>query len=302
MVVIFDHTAYRNGYMKFIQYFQCYINLSFSTIHHDQIRKNIKTSQLFPAFLFLQTMPESSGEDLTHTCIIIRPLHTLNVELTIIVSFRFAPLINNHRPYRGKSIGIGNIIRLHTHQVIKIKQLFYFFYCTDRSSFFTLDTLLIFFQYHLCIFRRKLNKLFFFPFFRDTEMNLMPTFFSKPCFQDLPLFRFHRKHQFARNIWRSGIKLLNKAGEDLCIFISLGNPQIKMISADQTAIADKEYLYHRILMLSCKSHNIPVLAPCIGNLLLLCNLLHAVQKLPVFNCFLKFQIIRCLLHLFLQIL
>ena len=55
-------------------------------------------------------------------------------------------------------------------------------------------------------------------------------------------------------------------------------------------------------MLSCKSHNIPVLAPCIGNLLLLCNLLHAVQKLPVFNCFLKFQIIRCLLHLFLQIL
>ena len=136
--------------MKFIQYFQCYINLSFSTIHHDQIRKNIKTSQLFPAFLFLQTMPESSG-----------------VELTIIVSFRFAPLINDHRPYRSKSIGIGNIIRLHTHQVIKIKQLFYFFYCTDRSSFFTLDTLLIFFQYHLCIFRRKLNKLFFFPFFRD---------------------------------------------------------------------------------------------------------------------------------------
>ena len=103
MVVIFDHTAYRNGYMKFIQYFQCYINLSFSTIHHDQIRETCKASKIgVPVFLFeilpfFQTMLKTSTQHFFHTCIIIRALYGLNSKLPVIAFLWFAVFKDYHR-------------------------------------------------------------------------------------------------------------------------------------------------------------------------------------------------------------
>ena len=74
-----------------------------------------------------------------------------------------------------------------------------------------------------------------------------------------------------------------------------------MITSDQPAAANKKYLDHRILLLSRKRNNIPIFSSCICNLLFLGNLSDTSDQFPVFDCFLKFQIIRCLHHLLFQI-
>ena len=53
MIVIFDHTAYRNGYMKFIQYFQCYINLS-SPEDSGMVWRNRKAEKSWEVLMFFR--------------------------------------------------------------------------------------------------------------------------------------------------------------------------------------------------------------------------------------------------------
>ena len=47
---------------------------------------------------------------------------------------------------------------------------------------------------------------------------------------------------------------------------------IKMVSADQLAVTDKKYLYHRVAVIRRQRNNILVLAVRVRNLLLLCDL------------------------------
>ena len=62
VIVIFYHSTHRNMQMKLFQYFQCYIHLPPSSVHHDQIRKYLKASGFTFFLLFTQSMPESSGQ------------------------------------------------------------------------------------------------------------------------------------------------------------------------------------------------------------------------------------------------
>lgn len=47
---------------------------------------------------------------------------------------------------------------------------------------------------------------------------------------------------------------------------------IKMVSADQLAVTDKKYLYHRVAVIRRQRDNVLVLAVRVRNLLLLCDL------------------------------
>ena len=47
---------------------------------------------------------------------------------------------------------------------------------------------------------------------------------------------------------------------------------IKVISADQLAVADKKYLHHRVAVIRRQRDNVLVLAVRVRNLLLLCDL------------------------------
>jgi hypothetical protein len=101
--------------MKLFQYFQCYIHLPPSAVHHDQIRKYLKASGFTFFLLFTQSMPESSGQYFIHTGIIIRTLHSFNFEFAVIVPFWFPMFIDYHRSDRIESVRIGNIICLHAY-------------------------------------------------------------------------------------------------------------------------------------------------------------------------------------------
>ncbi len=73
-----------------------------------------------------------------------------------------------------------------------------------------------------------------------------------------------------------------------------------MIPADQPSSPDKKDLYYRVLTFRGRRQDIPVLTSGIRDLLLLGNLLHTVQKLPVFDGLLKFHGFRRFVHLRLQ--
>ena len=115
VIVIFYHSTHRNMQMKLFQYFQCYIHLPPSAVHHDQIRKYLKASGFTFFLLFTQSMPESSGQYFIHTGIIIRTLHSFNFEFAVIVPFWFPMFIDYHRSDRIESVRIGNIICLHAY-------------------------------------------------------------------------------------------------------------------------------------------------------------------------------------------
>ena len=76
--------------------------------------------------------------------------------------------------------------------------------------------------------------------------------------------------------------------------------QIKMVASDQTSGAHKKYLNHRVAVVRCKRDHILILAVAGGDLLLLRDLLHTRQKLPLLDRRLKIQPLRRLVHTLLQ--
>ena len=75
---------------------------------------------------------------------------------------------------------------------------------------------------------------------------------------------------------------------------------MKMISSYDLTASDKEYLHDCICIITCQSDNVLVFTIRIGNLLLLCNLLHTAKQFPIFDRLLEFHRLRCLLHLLLK--
>ena len=54
MIIIFDHSTYWNIKSQMIQHTKCNIDLSFSSIHHQNIRKFCKTAKCSVFSLFFQ--------------------------------------------------------------------------------------------------------------------------------------------------------------------------------------------------------------------------------------------------------
>ena len=73
-----------------------------------------------------------------------------------------------------------------------------------------------------------------------------------------------------------------------------------MIPPNKTAIPDKKYLHHRVMLIHGHGNDVLILHVTAGNLLLLGNLGHAVQKLPVLNGFFKFHRLGSRQHLLFQ--
>ena len=73
-----------------------------------------------------------------------------------------------------------------------------------------------------------------------------------------------------------------------------------MLASDQSAVTDKENLYHRFILISCKCDHILVIHLRTGNLLLLINLLYTVQQISVRCRFFKIHFFRSRIHLLRQ--
>ena len=136
MVVILYHTTYRNIQMQFIQHFQCYINLSPSTIHKDQIRKNGKAVVFTLGF-----MGKAPCKHLFHAGIIIWSLHPFDLEFAVIAALRLALFVNYHGANGLKSTDIGNIVSFHPHHIFQAQPFLHFVNSTDRTAFFSFNPL-----------------------------------------------------------------------------------------------------------------------------------------------------------------
>ena len=75
-----------------------------------------------------------------------------------------------------------------------------------------------------------------------------------------------------------------------------------MVAADQPPVPDKKDLHDCVLSVHSHGNDILVLHITVGNFLLLGNLLHAVQKLPIFDGLFKLHGVRGRLHLLFQLL
>ena len=96
MVIVLNHTAYRNINMKFIKNLQCNVHLSSSTIHHYKVRVHSKPPCLFLTCTLSHSSCKTSCKYFSHTLIIIRPFDRLNLELSIIIFLRSSVLKYNH--------------------------------------------------------------------------------------------------------------------------------------------------------------------------------------------------------------
>ena len=102
MVIVLYHSTNRNMKIKAVQNFKSYVYLTFSTIHHKNIREVTETSKFvvfffhIKLFTFFYSVTESSCKNFSHAGIIVRTLNRLNSKLSIIITLRFSVLINYH--------------------------------------------------------------------------------------------------------------------------------------------------------------------------------------------------------------
>ena len=111
---------------------------------------------------------------------------------------------------------------------------------------------------------------------------------------------FRLQHQLLGYKGRPCVKLLYKAVENSCFRILGRHPQVKMISSDHLATADKEDLNHCIPFVRRQSQHILVLPIALSYFLSLSHLAHAVEQLPVLYGLFKIHLLCRLLHLAFQ--
>ena len=75
-----------------------------------------------------------------------------------------------------------------------------------------------------------------------------------------------------------------------------------MFPADQLAVPDKKYLYHRFRLILVQRQDIFIFSDALGDLLLLGYLSYTGEQITVSGGILKFHSLRCFVHLLLQIL
>ena len=247
MIVIFHHPADRNVKVKLIQHLQSHIDLTFSSVHQDQIRKHGKFAELGILLAFPETMSKSSGENLSQASVIVSSLDSLDLKFPVVISLRFSALIYNHRADRFKSVCIGNVVCLHPCYAVNSQQGSNLLHSPDRPSLLALQPFFVLGKYKSGILGGKFDKFLFRSFPGYPESYFLSPLCRKPGLQKLPFLHVFLQHKFSRDIRCSRIVLFNKIIQDATLLFAFCNPEIKMISPDQPSSADKEHLYHCVL-------------------------------------------------------
>ena len=292
VIVIFDHTAYRNRKPEFRQYLFCHMHLSLSTIHQDQVRELTETTEFlfFFVFLFLNSSPEPPCQHFFHAGVIVRSLYRFDLKLAIIVSFRFSFFINHHGTYRLKSADVGDIIGLYPLQTVQFQKIADFFHSSDCSSLFPFQFLLILGQYHSCIPCCQFHQFLFRSLFRHPDMHFLSPFFTEPLLQHFNLINISLQHQLFRDKRCPCIELFHKIQKDLRWCGICCDPQIEMISSDHFTFPDKKHLCHCIFFIHRHRDHILILSLTSGNLLTLTDLLYTLHQITIFPGLLKTQL------------
>ena len=156
-------------------------------------------------------MGKSSGQNLLHTCIIVRTLNPFDLEFAVIAAFRAAFFINDHGTYRLKAADIGDIVGFHADYTFKSQPVFYLMNCADGTSFFSPDLLSVFGKNHAGIFQGKFYQFLLGTFLRDTNMHFLLSSGSKPFFDNIRILDLTLEHDLRRDKRCSCIKLLQEA-------------------------------------------------------------------------------------------
>ena len=115
VVVILYHSTYRDRQAEIIQNLKCDIHLTASTIHHEYVRKYI---EFF--------VGETAGEDLLHTCVIIRTVDGSEFEFAVVIFLGTSVFKYNHGCNRVITAYVRYIkcfqppCRRHTYQICKL--------------------------------------------------------------------------------------------------------------------------------------------------------------------------------------
>ena len=163
------------------------MNLSFTTIHHDQIRVSRKAAFLAgkpfvrQLLLLVQSMLKASGQHLPHAGIIVGSMHGLNTELAVIAPSRRSILENNHGSDRLKTADIGNIIGFHTVNIGETDPRTDLLHCSRRTLLRTADLLCILLQNHHRVLMRQLDKPFLLSLFGNNDTNLITAPLAEPA-------------------------------------------------------------------------------------------------------------------------
>ena len=180
--------------MQRVHDFQRHIHLSFSAIHHDQVR-----------IIFIVGQP--SGQHLFHACVIIRSLHSPDTELPVIRSLGPSLFIHHHGSHRLKSADIGDIVSFHPFQSRKAQKLRDLLHSAYGPAFLPADPLPVLGEHHLGILIRQFHQLFLFSFSRHLDMHLLSPPARQPFFDEGLVRDLVLKHQQPRNIRRPCVKL-----------------------------------------------------------------------------------------------
>ena len=306
MIIILYHAADRDLQPQLGKRLQSDINLPSSAVHHQKIGKSGKTSQLlihalfFQLQRFLHPVGEPPGQHLFHGSVIVRPFHGLDPELPVIAALGLAVLIHDHGAYGFQTAGVGDIVSLHPPDMVQPNKTSDLVHGPDGPKLLPLDLLFILGQHKSRVFLRQLHQTFLLPLLRRHDLNLLPPLRRQPSGDDLALLRLDLHPQLPGDKRRPGIKLLHKAGKHLLIILLGPYGHMKMIPADDLALADKKDLHHRVRLVLCHGNDVPVLHGAAGDLLLLGHFLYAAKQLPVLDSFLKIHPLGSFFHLLFQ--
>ena len=149
VVVILDHSAYRDRQLQLSQNILRNVHLAASAIHHDQIREHREAaeSRIHPLFLhlccLLQPVCEPPDQNLLQRSIVIGPLYRPDPELPVIARLRHPLLKDDHRTDRLHTACIGDIVRLYPADMADSKQCGNLLHSADRTPLLLSDPLAV---------------------------------------------------------------------------------------------------------------------------------------------------------------
>ena len=241
MSVILYHSGNRDRQTQLFENLFGHIHLPLSAVHQDQIRQTVKPCVL------VQAAPESSGQNLFHTGIVIGSFDRFYTEFPVIRLFGSALLVNHHGAYALITADVGNIIgfnplrRFHSQPGSDLSD------CADRLCRLPLHPVFILREQYFGVPHGKLHQFFPVSLPRNTDMHPLSLFFRKPVLNHLRLPDFFRKHQVMRNKRGSGIELLDEGLQDFRLVLTFRGLQVKMVPPDQPPVTHKKHLRNGIL-------------------------------------------------------
>ena len=309
VTVILHHTAdLYSAYGKLLQHLLADIDLSPASVHTYKIREIRKRAQLIVLpgrsiiLHLIESMLETAGKHLIHGGIIIRPLHRLDTELSVIVVLGLSVLIYHHGTDIQRSHGIGNIIGLDTERrFLETDNLLKLLYglCTFRI----LLTVLLSVAVHedSGIGHGKLHQLLLLSYLRCDNAYLFALLATQPLLKYILIRELGLHPELVRDKGSSVIILLYEIIQDDIVAVFLVNVYKLVVSADYLAVPDKEDLDYAVGKFSAHTDDIPV-SGIVGNYLLsVLNRLYGFDEIShLYSCF-KVKIIGSSHHLPVQL-